>query len=159
MTGRGPTELAGKEQGHVAHLLAQIVWGYLCGSNSNQLSKHVYSYHRISNQAHVKTFFYRFEFQKRGPVHLHLLVWLTKITHHFITADIPDKNPDLSYLVSKYQAYDKPSNLLKHQDEDTFFQCKDNKKIGHLKHPSDAFAHFYSSTCTTLLHEFSNNWW
>lgn len=158
LTGKRPTELAGLETAHIVHVLAQIVRGYLCGSNSKKWSKHVFSYNRISSEENVKTFFYRFEFQKRGTVHLHLLVWLkniTKITHQFIRADIPDENPDLSYLVSKYQPSDKPSNSLKLQDKDTFFECKHNKQVLHLKHPSDAFAlniRAYISTLLPALH-------
>ena len=140
------------------HILAQIVRGYLCGSNSSKWSKHVFSYNRIPKHANVKNFFYRFEFQKRGTVHLHLLVWLkdiTKIAHDLIRADIPDKNPDLSYLVSKYQPSDKPSNCLNVQDQDTFFENKNGKQILHLKHPSEAFAlnlRAYISTVLPTLH-------
>ena len=50
----------------------------------------------------VKTSFYRFEFQHKGTVQLHLLVWLKhlpKAQHDRIHADIPTTNPQLSYLV------------------------------------------------------------
>lgn len=67
-TGKGPTELAGYETTHIVHVLAQIVRGYLCGSNSSKWSKHIFSYNRLSTQSNVKTYFYRFEFQKRGTV-------------------------------------------------------------------------------------------
>jgi hypothetical protein len=86
------------------------------------------------------------------------LVWLkdiTKIAHDLIRADIPDKNPDLSYLVSKYQPSDKPSNCLNVQDQDTFFENKNGKQILHLKHPSEAFAlnlRAYISTVLPTLH-------
>jgi hypothetical protein len=89
---------------------------------------------------------------------VHLLVWLkdiTKIAHDLIRADIPDKNPDLSYLVSKYQPSDKPSNCLNVQDQDTFFENKNGKQILHLKHPSEAFAlnlRAYISTVLPTLH-------
>ena len=43
-TGKGATELAGYETAHIVHVLAQIVRGYLCGSNSARWSKHVFSY-------------------------------------------------------------------------------------------------------------------
>ena len=32
--GKGPTELAGLETSHIAHILGQVVRGYLCGRNS-----------------------------------------------------------------------------------------------------------------------------
>ena len=103
--------MAGHETVHIAHTLAQIVRGYLCGSNCKKWSKHVFNYSRIATESNINTYFYRFEFQKRGTVHLHLLIWLkdiTKIEHQLIRADIPNDNRDLSYLVSKYQRSDKP---------------------------------------------------
>ena len=115
-TGKGPTELPGFETAHIVHTLAQLVRGYLCGSNSKKWSNHIFSYNAKKDHSNVKTFFYRFEFQKRGTAHLHLLIWLndiTKIQHKYIRADLPDDNPDLSYLASKYQPSDKPSSSLK----------------------------------------------
>ncbi len=100
-TGGGPTQLAGYETAHIVHVLAQVVRCYLCGSNSNKWSNHIFSYNNIANRPNVKTYFYRFEFQKRGTAHLHLLIWLqdiTKIKHQFIKADIPNDHPDFSYL-------------------------------------------------------------
>ncbi len=103
-TGGGPTQLAGYETAHIVHVLAQVVRGYLCGSNSNKWSNHIFSYNNIANRPNVKTYFYRFEFQKRGTAHLHLLISLqdiTKIKHQFIRADIPNDHPDFSYLACK----------------------------------------------------------
>ena len=56
-TGKGATELAGYETAHIVHVLAQIVRGYLCGSNSARWSKHVFSYNRISTKSNVNTYF------------------------------------------------------------------------------------------------------
>ena len=90
-TGKGPTELAGYETAHIVHVLAQIVRGYFCGSNSARWSNHLLNYNHLFNynclptQSNVNTYFYQLEFQKRGTAHLHLLVWLkdmTKIQHH-----------------------------------------------------------------------------
>ena len=103
-TGGGPTQLAGYETAHIVHVLAQVVRGYLCGSNSNKWSNHIFSYNNIANRPNVNTYFCRFEFQKRGTAHLHLLIWLqdiTKIKHQFIRADIPNDHPDFSYLACK----------------------------------------------------------
>jgi hypothetical protein len=74
---------------------------------------------------------------------VHLLVWLndiTKIKHNLIRADLPNDNPDLSYLASKYQRSDKPSSSLKLQQEDTYFENKNGKHVLHLKHPAEEFA-------------------
>ncbi len=153
-TGRGPTELSGYETAHIVHTLAQIVRGYLCGSNSNKWSQHVFSYNRLAKECNINTYFYRFEFQKRGTAHLHLLIWLkdiTKIKHHLIRADIPNDNVDLSYLVSKHQKSDKPSNCLTLQETDSFFNNTNGKQMLHLKHPAEAFALNLRSYISTLL--------
>lgn len=153
-TGRGPTDLSGYETAHVVHILAQIVRGYLCGSNSNKWSQHVFSYNRIAKQTNINTYFYRFEFQKRGTAHLHLLIWLkdiTKIQHHLIRADIPNDSHDLSYLVNKYQKSDKPSNCLTLQEEKSFFENRDGRHLLRLKHPADAFASNLRAYISTLL--------
>ena len=139
---------------HIAHVLEQTVRGYLCGSNSNKWTKHIFSYNRISTQSNVLTYFYRFEFQQRGTVHLHLLVWLkdiSKIQHQFIRADIPEDLPDLSFYVQKYQTSDKPSHSLQLQDNDSYIETRDDKKILHLKHPAEEFALNLRAYVSTLL--------
>ena len=153
-TGGGPTQLAGYETAHIVHVLAQVVRGYLCGSNSNKWSNHIFSYNNIANRPNVKTYFYRFEFQKRGTAHLHLLIWLqdiTKIKHQFIRADIPNDHPDFSYLAWKHQGSDKPSYFLNLQEQQTFFENKGEQAILHLKHPADAFALNLRAYISTLL--------
>ena len=47
-TGRVPTELAAFDTQHIAHTLEQIVQGYLCSSNNNRWTNHIFSYNRIS---------------------------------------------------------------------------------------------------------------
>ena len=71
---------------NITHVLEQIVRGYLCGSNDSRWTRHIFTYNRLATTKNVKTYFYRFEFQQRGTVHLHLLVWLhdiTKAQHNF----------------------------------------------------------------------------
>jgi len=43
-TGRGSTELLFLETVHIAHVLEQLVRGYLCGSNTNRRRTHVFGY-------------------------------------------------------------------------------------------------------------------
>ncbi len=78
-TGYGPTRVPFFETMHFFHILEQIVQGYLCGSNITDWTNHIFSYNHIRNKKNVKTYFYHFEFQKRGTVHIHLLVWLNNI--------------------------------------------------------------------------------
>ena len=63
-TGKGPTELAGYETAHIVHVLAQIVRGYFCRSNSARWSNHLFNYNRLPTQSKINTYFYRLEFQK-----------------------------------------------------------------------------------------------
>jgi hypothetical protein len=153
-TAKEPTELAGYETAHIVHILAELVRGYLCGSNSNRWSNHIFSYNSDKNRSNVKTYFYRFEFQKRGTAHLHLLVWLndiTKIQHKYIRADIPKDNADLAYLATTYQKSDKPSASLKLQEEESFFTNVNGTTTFHIQHPADAFACNLRAYIATVL--------
>ncbi len=92
-TGYGPTRAPFFETMHFVHVLEQIVRGYLCGSNSTNWTNHVFSYNHIRNKKNVTTYFYRFEFQKRGTVHIHLLVWFNNIAYidyKHIRGDLPE---------------------------------------------------------------------
>ena len=153
-TGKGPTKLAAFETAHIVQVLAQVARGYFCGSNSKKWSNHIFNYNRKVTCSNVKTYFYRFEFQKRGTAHLHLLIWLKDIKqteHQFIRADIPNDHPHLSYLVHKHQRSDKRSNCLNLREEETSFENKDGKSIVHLKHPADAFAVNLRAYISTVL--------
>ena len=124
-------------------LLEQIVRGYLCGTSNQKWTEHVFSYNKIANYPNIKTFFYRFEFQQRGTVHLHMLVWLKDIRraqHQFFRADIPRSHPDLAFLVHKLQPSDKKSHCLNLQYENSFFRLDNGKHVQHLKHPAEEFA-------------------
>lgn len=143
LVGRGPTRLAAFETEHIVHVLEQIVRGYLCGSSNAKWTNYIFGYNQIAGRQNVKTYFYRFEFQKRGTVHLHLLVWLqnlSKIQHKHISAHVPKTNEDFAYLVYKLQKSDKPSNCLNMQNDESYFEFKDNKCIHHIKHPPREFA-------------------
>lgn len=153
-TGMGPTQLAGYETFNIAHALEQIVRGYLCGSNSTKWSHHLFSYNRTSNHNNIKTYFYRFEFQKRGTLHLHMLVWLhdiTKMQHKFIRADIPHDNPELAFFSHKLQPSDKPSHCLTLQTEESHISIENGKYVQHLKHPAEEFALNLRAYIATLL--------
>lgn len=109
-TGRGATELPMLETLHIAHVLEQVVRGYLCGSNTNRWRNHVFNDSDDPAQTNILIYFYRFEFQQRGTVHLHLLVWLqdpTKIRHDLFRASIPWQLSDEAYTVSSVQKSDK----------------------------------------------------
>jgi len=75
LSGKGPTELATLETMHIVHILEQTVRGYLCGTNTQRWTNHIFNYGHIRNQTNVTNFFYRLEFQGRGTAHVHLLIW------------------------------------------------------------------------------------
>ena len=153
-TGMGPTQLAGYETYDITHTLEQLVRGYLCGTNSTKWTQHLFSYNKKLEQRNVKTFFYRFVFQQRGTVHLHMLVWLKNITkaqHHLVRADIPRSNPELAFLVHKLQPSDKKSHCLNLQYEESFFTLQKDKHIHHLKHPPEEFAINLRAYISTVL--------
>ena len=153
-TGRGPTELASYKTYNICHTLEQLVRGYLCGTNGGKWTQHVFNYDRKVDAKNVKTFFYRFEFQDRGTVHLHMLLWLNNITkaqHHLLRADIPRSNPELAFFVHKLQPSDKKSHCLNLQYEDSFFTFENNKHVQHLKHPAEEFAMNLRAYISTVL--------
>lgn len=101
----------------------------------------------------LKHFFYRFEFQQRGTVQLHMLIWLKNITkaqHHLLHADIPRSNPELAFLVHKLQPSDKKSHCLNLQYGESFFTLQKDKHI-HLKHPPEEFAINLRAYISTVL--------
>ena len=90
-TGNGPTGLPAYETLHIAHVLEQVVRGYLCGSKNGHWSKHVFNYN-VAGRKNVLTCFYRFKYQGCGTVHLHLLLWLKnvqRIQHYLLHANCP----------------------------------------------------------------------
>lgn len=105
-TARGPTELAIYETLHIAHIIKQYIRGYLCGSNTNKWKQHVFAKKSDPSVSNVTNYFYRFEFQRRGMLHTHILVWLDDINdtqlNHF-SATIPWKNTEESFSVYDLQ--------------------------------------------------------
>ena len=68
------TETPTIETLHIAHVLEQIARGYLTGGNCNRWRINVFTNLQDPTSQNLQTFFYRFEFQKRGTLHLHMLV-------------------------------------------------------------------------------------
>ena len=141
LTGKGPTHLAGFETGHITHVLEQIIRGYLCGSNGKRWSNHVFNYNNISSFTNIQTYFYRFEFQGIGTVHVHLLVWLKDIKRiqlNLLHADIPWCNRDIAFDVNNLQKSDKDALPL--YNSSTEVMSKNGSTLLKLYHPADVFA-------------------
>ena len=104
-TGKAPTELAIPETIHIAHVLEQYIRGYLCGSNTNRWKDHLFAKSDPSAN-NVTNYFYRFEFQKRGTLHPHILIRLEDMNDVDVTklsATIPWGNVEEAFLVYDLQ--------------------------------------------------------
>ena len=104
-TGKDATELAIPETIHIAHVL-EYIRGYLCGSNTNRWKNHLLAKKSDPSANNVTNYFYRFEFQKRGTPHAHILIWLDNMTEIDVTqlsATIPWGNVEKAFLVYDLQ--------------------------------------------------------
>ena len=138
-TGHGPTNLPFFETIHFLHVLEQVVRGFLCGSNDSKWSHHLFSYNNNRSKSNILTYFYRFEFQKRGTLHIHFLVWLKNIqyiNYHGIRADIPCDDASLLHLVNKCQIGHVSS--LKINEKGTHIDKESNVPLLKISHPSSA---------------------
>ena len=152
LTGYGPTNLAQFETMHIVNVLEQIVRGCMCGSNTNRWLNHLFTYKSKKDQKNVLTYFYRFEFQDRGSVHLHMLVWLkdlTKMKLDAIRADIPWSNKLLAQQVLGLQPSEKPGVPL--FQEATRVSQHNGEQLLQLFHPSEAFAINLRAYISTIL--------
>ena len=104
--GRDTTEVATLETIHIAHVLEQVVRGYITGGNSNRWRTHVLCSVDQPSSKNVKLYFYRMEFQQRGTLHLHMLVWLNdlpSIRADLLHASVPWNNAHDAFLVADTQ--------------------------------------------------------
>ena len=98
-----PTDLPLLETLHVGQVLEQIARGYLTGANSNRWHQHVFNNQDQLTESNVLTYFYRMEFQSRGTLHMHMLVWvkdLSLIRANLLHASIPWANANDAFLVA-----------------------------------------------------------
>lgn len=115
-TGKGPTELAIPETIHIAHVLEQYIRGYLCGSNTNRWKHHLLAKKSDPSANNVTNYFYRFEFQKRGTLHAHILIWLEDMSDVDVmklSATIPWGNVEKAFLVYDLQKSSKSALPLR----------------------------------------------
>ncbi|KAJ7359040.1 hypothetical protein OS493_019947 [Desmophyllum pertusum] len=152
MTGRGPTDLPMLETAHITHVLEQVVRGHLCGSNTKRWRQHLFSNTTNPMSRNVETFFYRFEFQGRGTVHMHLLVWLkdmTRIRAELIQATIPWSIPNDAYHVADLQSSD--STVLPVQNLPSHFQETNTGTRLNLQYTEEDRTRKIRAYITTLL--------
>nr|CAB3220780.1 A-kinase anchor protein 14-like [Phallusia mammillata] len=116
--GSDPTDLAFWETRHIAHILEQFIRGYICGKTK-------YNWRNpILGHNNVISYFYRFEFQQRGTLHVHLIAWLkdrTKIDMARIKSTITANDEDLAKFVYRHQKSDKSAQGLIVSEEPNHF--------------------------------------
>ena len=106
------TDIPSLETLHIAHVLEQVARGYLTGGNCNRWKSHVFTNVTDPTSKNLQTFFYRFEFQKRGTLHLHMLVWVKDISAtraDVLHASVPWDNADDAFTVATIQKSDQSS--------------------------------------------------
>ena len=102
------TDLPVLETLHIADVLEQVARGYmyLTGANSNWWRQHFFSNQQQPTESNLLTYLYRFEFQSRETLHLHMLVWvkdLSLIRANLLHASIPWSNANDAFLVADTQ--------------------------------------------------------
>ena len=146
------TNLAAFETLHFVNTLEQIVRGYLCGSNESKWKSHLFANTCKTAANNVANYFHCFEFQKRGTVHLHLLIWLKNIKSIDvtpITANIPWADVDSAYFVYTLQKSDRDS--LPINDNATKVETEHGRSILKICHPKEAFEQNIRGYISTLL--------
>ena len=113
-------------------MLEQLVRGYLTGGNSNRWRTHVLCNVDDPASKNVKTLFYRFEFQQRGTLHLHMLVWLDQVSSiraDLLHASVPWDNAHDAFLVAHTQKSDKSCLPLKNGPDSFITDANGNSSL------------------------------
>ena len=147
------TELASLETLHIAHVLEQVARGYLSGGNCNRWRTHVFGNKDHPTTANVQCYFYRFEFQKRGTLHLHMLLWLQDIAvtrADLLNATVLCDNAEDAFVVVDTQKSDK-SCLKIHTHPTSFITLPSGKNTIELHHTADDADRHICAHLTTIL--------
>lgn len=151
--GREVTEVASLEPLRIAHVLEQVARGYLTGGNCNRWRTHVFGNKDHPTTANVQCYFYQFEFQKRGTLHLHMLLWLEDIAvprPDLLNATVPWENAEDAFVVADTQKSDK-SCLKVHTHPTSFITLPSWKNTIELHHTADDADRHIRAHLTTIL--------
>ena len=114
-----PTACGVMETIHIAHVLEQLCKGYITGCNTKDWEthefKHVFFNMEKQQSGNVRCVFFRFEYQNRRSIHLHMLVWLKHISLinlNLLSATVPNDMEQLAFLVFRIQPSDKDCPFL-----------------------------------------------
>ena len=103
-------------------MLDQSCRGYITGQNCANWETHEFKhiFNDGLNPANVICAFFRFEYQNRRCIHLHMLVWVNSLAAmqlNMISVTIPDDGEDSAFLVHRLQPSDKKAQFLKISSE------------------------------------------
>ena len=140
---------------HVAHALEQIAWGFLTGANCNRWWQHVFADTVNPAKHNMLTYFYCFEFQERGTLHLPMLVWLkdvSAIRAGLLQASIPWQNQNDAFLVADVQKSDRSSISINQSSSNSFMQKPDGTTQLEFRYiPEDAHRNIRAFVTTLLV--------
>ena len=147
------TDIPTIETIHIAHVLEQIARGYLTGGNCNRWRTNVFTNLCDPTSKNVETFFYRFEFQKRGTLHLHMLVWVKDISAtraDLLHASVLWENAEDAFTVASIQKSDKSCLPVRHHP-DSFITERNGRHTLQFQHTEDDAERHIRAYITTLL--------
>ena len=130
-SGQLPTECGAMETFHIDYVLEQFCKGYICATNDKEWDTHEFKhvFHDKDNAGNVLVTFFRFEYQSRSCIHLHMLVWLrslSKINLNLHSATIPQDDKEMTFLLLLLQQSDRRSKFLKEIEEENHIDDKGN---------------------------------
>ena len=151
------TDLPMLETLHIAHVLEQIARGYLTGGNTNRWKAHVFGNPHDPNEKNVLAYFYRFEFQQRGTLHLHMLIWVDDISAtraDLLHASVPWDNAEGAFLVANTQKSERSCLPVNHHPDSFTTDPLGNTTLQFQHTEDDAERHIraYITTMLESLH-------
>ena len=147
------TETPTIETLHITDVLEQFARGYLTGGNCNRWRTNVFTNLQDPTSKNLQTFFYRLEFQKRGTLHLHMLVWVKDIsatTADLLHASVTWENARDAFTVASIQKSDK-SCLPVREYPDSFITERNGRRTLQFQHTEDDAERHIRAYITTLL--------
>ena len=152
-----PTACGPMETMNIAHVLQQMMKGYITGCNAKDWDthefKHVFCNITKHTPSNVLCVFFRFEYQNRRCIHTHMLVWLSdvsKINLQLLSATIPSDNEELAFLVHRIQPSDQSSPFLDVSNNPNYVS-DDRVILYHTKHDNEVNLRAYINTVLPVL--------
>lgn len=119
-----PTMCGAVETLHIAHVVEQFCKGYMMGRNCKDWGTHefthIFSDYKRKAVKNVLAGFFRFEYQNRRCIHVHILLWIKDVSalnFSLFSATVPEHDIDLAFLVDRIQPSDTSAPFLSISNE------------------------------------------